>query len=59
MPTIVIHGLERTLEEKRTIVQKITKMFEELGVNPKIVNVIFQKVTKEEYATGGKLVSDY
>jgi len=59
MPTIEIHTLKRTVEEKKTITQKITKIFENLGVNPKIVVVIFHEVSKEEYAMGGKLLSEY
>ncbi|MYN13741.1 4-oxalocrotonate tautomerase [Pusillimonas sp. TS35] len=60
MPTINVQLFEgRTLEQKREFVTAVTEAAcRTLGCKPEAVDVIFQHVKREDWASGGKLASD-
>lgn len=60
MPTIRIELFEgRTADQKRTLAQEITQAcVRVLGSSADGVDVIFQDVRREDWATGGVLWSD-
>lgn len=60
MPTIHVEMFEgRTTDQKRDFVKAVTEAaVATLGCKPESVDVIFQDVKKENWATGGKLWSD-
>jgi 4-oxalocrotonate tautomerase len=60
MPTYHIEMLEgRTIEQKRKLVQEITRVtVEVLGGSPEAVDILITDVKRENWATGGKLWSD-
>jgi len=60
MPTINVQLFEgRTLEQKRAFVEAVTKVtVETLGCSVNAVDIIFQDVKRENWATGGRLASD-
>lgn len=57
MPTYHIEMLEgRTIEQKRKLVQEITRVsVEVLGVSPDSVDILITDVKRENWATGGVL----
>ena len=57
MPTYHVEMLEgRTIEQKRKLVQEITRVtVEVLGGSPDSVDVLITDVKRENWATGGKL----
>ena len=60
MPTLKVEMYEgRTNEQKRAFAEKVTVLASEtLGGAPEAVQVIFDEIKKENWATGGKLASD-
>ena len=60
MPFIRIELIEgRSLEQKRELVTKITKVVSEtINVPPEVIHVIFEDLKKDQYAYAGKLVID-
>ena len=60
MPTYHVEMLEgRTIEQKRKLVQEITRVtVEVLGGSPDSVDVLITDVKRENWATGGKLWTD-
>ena len=57
MPTYHVEMLEgRTIEQKRKLVQEITRVtVEVLGSSPDSVDILITDVKRENWATGGKL----
>jgi 4-oxalocrotonate tautomerase len=57
MPTYHIEMMEgRTIEQKRRLVQEITRItVEVLGGSPESVDILITDVKRENWATGGKL----
>jgi 4-oxalocrotonate tautomerase len=57
MPTFHIEMLEgRTLEQKRKLVQEITRVaVDVLGGTPDMVDILITDVKRENWATGGVL----
>jgi 4-oxalocrotonate tautomerase len=57
MPTYHIEMLEgRTIEQKRKLVQEITRVtVEVLGGSPESVDILITDVKRENWSTGGKL----
>ena len=57
MPTYHIKMMEgRTIEQKRRLVQEITRItVEVLGGSPESVDILITDVKRENWATGGKL----
>jgi 4-oxalocrotonate tautomerase len=60
MPMIKVEMFPgRTVEQKRAFAKKVTEAFvETCGSTPDAVDIIFQEVRKEDWATAGKLASD-
>jgi len=60
MPIVQIELLEgRTLEQKRSLVEKVTQaIVESTGATPEAVSIIIRDMPKENYAKAGKLASD-
>ncbi len=60
MPLVQVTMLQgRTVEQKRKIAARITDaMVEEAGARKEGVVVTFVEVSKESYASGGKLMAD-
>lgn len=60
MPTYHIEMMEgRTLEQKRQLVQAITKVSVEiLGGKPESVDILITDIKRENWSTGGVLWSD-
>ena len=60
MPTVKVEMYEgRTMEQKRAFAEKVTALVSEtLGGAPETVQVIFDEIKRENWATGGKLASD-
>ena len=57
MPTYPVEMMEgRTLEQKKTLVEAITRVSVEiLGGTPEAVDIVVTDVKRENWATGGKL----
>lgn len=60
MPTINVQMFEgRSAEQKRDFVQAVTEAAcRTLGCQPSSVDIIIQDVSRENWATGGKLWSE-
>ena len=60
MPTYHVEMMEgRTVEQKKNLVAEITRVSVEiLGGVPDTVHVIITDITRENWATGGKLRSE-
>jgi 4-oxalocrotonate tautomerase len=60
MPAMTIKLFEgRTVEKKRELAEAITKeTCRVLGCGPEAVDIVFEDVKKENWATAGKLWSD-
>jgi 4-oxalocrotonate tautomerase len=60
MPVIQITLLKgRTPEQKRKVAARVTDaLVEEAGANRAGITVTFVEVTKDDYASGGRLLSD-
>jgi 4-oxalocrotonate tautomerase len=60
MPVIQITLLKgRTVEQKRKVAARLTDVLvEEAGAKREAVTVTFVEVTKEDYASGGRLLAD-
>ncbi|MBM3707365.1 MAG: 4-oxalocrotonate tautomerase [Actinobacteria bacterium] len=59
MPIININIFERTLEEKRKLVEKVTDaVVEATGFKKEWVQIIITEIKQENIAQGGKLAVD-
>ncbi len=60
MPIVTVQLFSgRTVEQKRKVTKAITEaIVEHLKVEPSAVTVIFQDVTRENWASGGTLFAD-
>lgn len=59
MPVIEVKMWDgRTPEEKKKIVQGITKVFTDMGIPAPAVHVILVNVKKEDWAIGGKMCNE-
>jgi 4-oxalocrotonate tautomerase len=59
MPNIFIHWLEgKKKEQKRKVVEGVTKVMEEVGINKDIVTISFIEISPENIAKGGVLFSE-
>jgi len=60
MPVVHIHMYKgRTKEQKKELVRRITKDFEEVvNVKPDSLHILFQDIDKEDWGTRGTLASD-
>lgn len=60
MPFVQIELLEgRTLEQKRLLVEKVTQaIVESIGAPAEKVTIIVRDMSKENYASAGKLACD-
>ncbi len=60
MPIVTITWWQgRTKEQKAKLAKKITEaMTEVVGAPPEVVHVVFEDVSKENWAIGGKLSSE-
>ncbi len=60
MPLVQITMLQgRTADQKRKIAKRVTDaMVEEAGARLEAIVVVFNEVSKENYATGGELMID-
>jgi len=58
MPVVIVEMWEgRTPEQKEKIIIGIAKAFEEIGVDPKHLNVIIHDVPKTNWGIGGTQAS--
>ena len=60
MPVVHIHMYNgRTKEQKKELVRRITKDFEEVvDVKPESFHILFQDIAKEDWGTRGTLASE-
>jgi 4-oxalocrotonate tautomerase len=59
MPVVIVEMWEgRTIDQKRTIVEGITKTFEEIGVPPAALQIVINDIPKHNWAIAGKLASE-
>ncbi len=59
MPNVFIYWLEgKKKEQKRKIVEGITKVMEEAGINKDVVSISFMEISPENIAKGGVLFSE-
>lgn len=60
MPVVnVLMWTGRTNEQKKQLAQEITKAFETIvGVPPSALHVIFQDISKDDWAIAGKLCNE-
>ena len=61
MPRVTVETIVgRTLEQKRGLVKDITEAtIKNLKVEPEAVTIVIHEMSKENYAKGGKLFSDF
>jgi 4-oxalocrotonate tautomerase len=60
MPIVQIELIgEKTLDEKRVLVEKVTKAIAEaLNYPPEIVSIIIRKMERDDFSVGGELFAD-
>jgi 4-oxalocrotonate tautomerase len=59
MPVVSIDMFEgRTKEQKKTIVEEITRVWVNMGVPADQVHIILRDVSKDSWGTAGKLASE-
>ncbi len=59
MPLVQISVWEGiSLQNKKKVVEGITKVFEDLGVPREAVEIVFYEAPKSNWATGGQLHSE-
>lgn len=59
MPVVTVEMLEgRTIAQKKQLVEGITNEFVKIGTEAEKVTVIFRDVSKNNWASGGKLKSE-
>ena len=59
MPNVFIYWLEgKKKEQKRKVVEGITKVMEEAGINKDVVSISFMEISPENIAKGGVLFSE-
>jgi 4-oxalocrotonate tautomerase len=59
MPIVTVQQSPRAIEQKRTLVEGITRAFvDAYGVTPEQVQVFIHEVDHENWAKAGKLAAD-
>ncbi len=59
MPVVTVEMWEgRTIEQKKQLVEGITRSFAKIGTPPEAVHIIIKDNPKHNWATGGKLASE-
>ena len=59
MPVVIVEIWEgRTVEQKRQLAEDITSAFVKLGTRAEAVRIILKENAKDNWAIGGKLVSE-
>ena len=59
MPVVIVEmWAGRTKEQKRQLAEGITTAFTQIGTQAEAVQVIIKDDSKDDWAIGGKLVSD-
>jgi 4-oxalocrotonate tautomerase len=59
MPNITVQQMPKTTDQKRELVARITDAFMDVcGAPAESVHVWFQEVSREDYASNGKLAAD-
>ena len=59
MPIVIVELWEgRTIEQKKKLVEGITRAITDTGVAPEAVRIILKDNPKHNWAIGGKLVSE-
>ena len=59
MPVVIVEMWEeRTVEQKKQLVEGITSVIVNMGVPPEAVHIIIKDNPKHNWATGGKLASE-
>jgi len=58
MPVVIVEMWEgRTPEQKETLIQGITKAFEEIGVKPESLHIVIHDVPKHNWGLRGQQAS--
>ena len=58
MPVVIVEMWEgRTPEQKETLIQGITKAFEEIGVKPESLHIVIHDVPKSNWGLRGQQAS--
>ena len=58
MPVVIIEMLEgRTVEQKRQLAEEITSSLVKIGAPREVVQIIIKDNPKQNWASGGKLLS--
>tara|TARA_B100001769_G_C21591397_1_gene333659 strand:+ start:300 stop:491 length:192 start_codon:yes stop_codon:yes gene_type:complete len=59
MPVIRVEMFKRTLEQKRELVKELTNSFiKTCGGNKEAIKILITEVDKQDWASGGILISD-
>lgn len=59
MPIVTVELLEgRTVEQKRQLVEEITKALINIGAQREAVRIIIRDLSKQNFAIGGELASE-
>ena len=59
MPVVIVEMWEgRTLEQKKQLAEDMTSAFVKIGTPPEAVQIIMKDNTRQNWAIGGKLVSE-
>ena len=59
MPFVIVEMWEgRTVDQKRKLVEGITRVFQEIAVPAEAVHVVIKDNPKHNWGTGGKLASE-
>lgn len=59
MPVVIVEWWAgRTVEQKKKVARDITRTMQEIGVPPEATHIIFQDISRDNWAVGGKLVSE-
>jgi len=59
MPVVNIQWIQgRTVEQKRVVTERVTQAMQEVGVDPQSLYIVFEDVSKENFAINGTLFSD-
>ena len=60
MPVVTVEMWEgHTIEEKRRIAEDITSVMTKIGIPPEAVHIIIKDNPKYNWASGGKLASEW
>lgn len=59
MPVVIVEWWEgRTIEQKKQVARGITSAMQDVGIPPEAVHIIFNDVSKHNWAIAGKLASE-